>query len=211
MSFDLATHLGAMTRSVRDIEKDGKPARSLIAARVFDTDAADLWDALTDKDRIKRWFLPVSGDFVLNGRFQFEGNAAGSITGCDPERSLDVTWEYGGGVSWVTIRLESAQGGTRLELEHVAIVDPSWGDFGSGAVGIGWDTGFMGLARHLATGEAVPEGAAEAWMATPEAKEFYRLTSAAWGRADIASGMPEGKAMAAAEQIRAMYAGEQPG
>ena len=43
MEFDLDTHLGAMTRTVENTEVDGKPARSVVATRIYDTDGADLW------------------------------------------------------------------------------------------------------------------------------------------------------------------------
>lgn len=39
-----------------------------------------MWDACTDPERIPRWFLPISGDLRLNGRYQLEGNAGGAIT-----------------------------------------------------------------------------------------------------------------------------------
>ena len=29
MSFDLVAHLGAMTRTVKDLERDGKPAKAM--------------------------------------------------------------------------------------------------------------------------------------------------------------------------------------
>ena len=37
-------------------------------------------------------------------------------------------WEFGGGVSWIEVRLASEPDGrTRLELEHIAKVDEHWG------------------------------------------------------------------------------------
>src|SRR5258705_11788935 len=62
-----------------------------------------------------------------------------------------VTWEYGGEVSWVTVRLaDDPDGGARLELEHVAHVgDDRWAQFGPGAVGVGWDLAFLGLGEHF--------------------------------------------------------------
>jgi len=51
------------------------------------------------------------------------------------------------------VRLAAVQGGTRLELQHVAHVpDEMWEQFGPGAVGAGWDSGLFGLTLHLATG-----------------------------------------------------------
>ena len=211
MPFDLTAHLGTMTRIVEKTERDGKPAEAVIATRVFDTDAADLWDALTNAERLPRWFLPISGDLRLGGTYQFEGNAGGTITACEPRKSLAVTWEYGGEVSWVTLRLEPDGGGTRLTLEHVApVANELWARFGPGGVGVGWDLGFMGLARYLADPENVlrPPEADEAWLISPEAMSLYRATSQAWCRAWVAAGALEHQALAAAERTRAFYAGE---
>jgi uncharacterized protein YndB with AHSA1/START domain len=220
MTFDLGSHLGCMTRAVRDLEWDGRPAKGVIASRVFDTDAADLWDAITNPERIPRWFSPVSGDLSLGGRYQIEGNAGGEITTCQPPSDLALTWEYSGTISWVKVKLTPEEGGTRLELEHIAHSDgvdvpeelrDHWEKYGPGAGGVGWDLGFMGLARHLADPDAAlsPEEAM-AWMVSDEAKEMYRITSEAWGRAAIAAGEPEAEALAAAERTRAFYAGEAP-
>lgn len=102
MTFDLADHLGAMTRTVTNLERDGQPAKAVIASRVYPTDAADLWDALTRPERIKRWFAPVTGELKLGGRYQVENNAGGTITACEPAKRVVLTWEFGGTVSWVT-------------------------------------------------------------------------------------------------------------
>src|SRR5436190_23285212 len=101
MAFDLSAHMAATTRLVKGLERDGKPAKAVIASCVYDTDAADLWDALTSKDRIARWFLPVSGELKLGGRYQFEGNAGGTITECQPRERIGATWEFGSNVTWV--------------------------------------------------------------------------------------------------------------
>ena len=49
-------------------------ARTLTISRVYDTGIEDLWDACTNPERIPRWFLPVSGDLELGGRYALEGN-----------------------------------------------------------------------------------------------------------------------------------------
>ena len=123
-------------------------------------------DALTNPERIPRWFLPVSGDLRLGGRYQLEGNAGGEITACDPPHHLALTWEFGGEVTSVDVRLaEEPGGGTRLRLEHAGHVDDErWAEFGPGAVGVGWDLGLLGLDQHRITGGSVEGGT---WMATP--------------------------------------------
>src|SRR3954454_23797181 len=117
---NLTDVLGLILRSVSTVDLDGRPARRSVLARTYPTTASDLWDALTNPDRIPRWFLPVSGDLRVGGRYQFEGNAGGEVLGCDPPRSFEVTWEFGGDISWVTIELRGEAGGgeTRLELRH---------------------------------------------------------------------------------------------
>jgi uncharacterized protein YndB with AHSA1/START domain len=65
MEIDVVRVLGLVTRKVRNFEKDGKPASTVTLSRLYDTTADDLWDALTSKERIPRWFLPVEGDLRL--------------------------------------------------------------------------------------------------------------------------------------------------
>jgi uncharacterized protein YndB with AHSA1/START domain len=209
MAFDLSAHLGLMRREVRNLEKDGQPAKAVVASRLYDTTPADLWDALTRPDRIRRWFAPVTGELVLGGRFQVENNAGGTITDCIPEQRFAGTWEFGGGVSWIEVSLIPEAEGTRLELVHSAPISPHWDQFGPGAVGVGWDLGFMGLSRHYAEPEAdVPAETVEGWYATQEYKNFVRTTSSDWGRADIAAGEGSAQALKAAEATRAFYSGE---
>jgi len=210
MKIDIAATLGAVVREVASREHEGRMARVIVATRTYDTTVDDLWDALTSAERIPRWFLPISGDLRLGGRYQLQGNAGGEITTCVPPRHLAVTWEYGGDVSWVTVRLaEEKAGHTRIELEHTAHVsDDRWGEYGPGAVGVGWDLAIMGLAQHLQTGMVNDPQAAMAWMGSPEGKEFVRGSSDDWCRASIAAGTDPSAARAAAERTRAAYTGE---
>jgi uncharacterized protein YndB with AHSA1/START domain len=210
MTFDIARHIGAIARAVETRDKDGRPARVVIATRTYATDADDLWDALTNIERMPRWFLPVSGDFRLGGRYQLEGNAGGEITRCEPPRLLAVTWEFGGDVSWVTVTLlPDPDGGTQLVLEHVAHVgDDLWDQYGPGAVGVGWDMALLALGKHISTGEAVDGKAEVAWLSTPEGKIFVEAASDDWCRASIKDGTDASAAKAAAERTRAAYAGE---
>jgi hypothetical protein len=151
--------------------------------------------------------MPVSGDLRVNGRYQLEGNASGTIERCDPPNGFAATWEYGGDVTWIEVRLSAENGGTRFELEHIAHVDDErWAEFGPGAVGIGWDMALMGLAQHLSPGgpAVVPEESA-AWTASDEGKEFMTSSSEQWCEASIAAGTDEGEARAAAERVTAAY------
>lgn len=211
MPFDLAARLRTTTRAVENLERDGKAAKAVVASCVYDTDAADLWDALTNGERLPRWFAPVSGELRLGGRFQVENNASGTITECVPERKIAATWEFAGAVSWIEVSLAPEGAGTRLELRHTAHIEPHWEKFGPGAVGVGWELGFLGLARHLVEPEAVlPLEAEQGWYATQEYKDLVRASSDGWGRAAIAAGEDRDHALAAAEATRQFFTGESP-
>jgi uncharacterized protein YndB with AHSA1/START domain len=206
---EMAKLAGAVTREVRDATRDGQAVRIVVAARDYDTNLDDLWNAITTAERLKRWFAPVSGEFKLGGRYAIEGNASGTITRCEPPRELELTWEFGPGVSWVEVSLTPIGESARLELRHIAPVDPHWEKFGPGAAGVGWDLGLMGLARHIENPAAErPPEADTTWMSSTEAKHFIGLCAADWGRADIASGADAAQAHAAAEATRKFYSGE---
>ena len=207
MSSDIAGIVGAVTRKVVGLEHNGRPAHAVLASRSYDTTIEDVWDALTNAERIPRWFLPVTGDLHLGGRYQLQGNAGGEITRCEPPRHLALTWEYGGGVSWVTVTLAEQARGTRLDLEHIVPVDGHWEQFGPGAVGVGWDMALMGLARHLASGVAIDPQKAMAWLGSADGKAFVHASSDDWCRAAIASGADEAVAKASAQRTLAAYTG----
>ena len=206
-----ANALGAEFRRFEERPHEGKPAHVVVLGCTYETDQEDLWDALTRRERIPRWFLPVEGDLKLGGRYQLKGNAGGTITRCDPPRALDVTWEFGGGMSWVTVRLEPEGERTRLTLEHIvhaSDVDEHWAKYGPGAAGVGWDLAFLGLGKHLDSGGAVVDHeVAHAWMASDEGKAFMHASAAAWAAAHIAGGEDEAVARGMAERTAAFYTG----
>lgn len=203
--------VGAEFRRFENRRRDGKPVRVVAGSRVYETDVADMWDALTNRERIPRWFLPVEGDLKLGGRYQLKGNAGGTITRCDPPSALDMTWEFGGSVSWVTVRLASQGTRTLLTLEHIVLEsdsDEHWAKFGPGAVGIGWDLTMEGLAKHIEIkGAVVDHAAAHAWMASNEGKAFMRKSGNAWADAHIAGGEDAETARAMAVRTIAFYTG----
>ena len=205
--------LGAEFRRFENREHLGKPARAVVATRTYGTEPADLWDALTSRERIPRWFLPIEGDLRQGGRYQLIGNAGGTIIRCDPPQALDLTWEFGGGMSWVTVRLAADGKGTLLTLEHIvhaADVDQHWAQFGPGAVGVGWDLAFLGLGRYLQTGATVDQDAAMAWVRSDAGKDYMRASAKAWGQAHIAGGENPDIARGMADRTIAAYTGEPP-
>ena len=204
MKFDVETYLGAVTRSVETLKRQGEPMRAVTLSRSYATTAEDLWDAIVNPERSRRWFLPISGDLKLGGHYQLEGNAGGTIERCEPPRHLYVTWEFGGGVSWVELRLEPKGQEAELTLVHICPINDHWTKFGPGAVGIGWDLGLLGLVGYLA-GTPFDEAT---FSASSEGKAYMRGSAEGWRRADIASGEAESRATHAARQTAAFYTGE---
>lgn len=209
MTDDISRLIGAVTREVRNETYEGKAAKVVVASRLYETDIDDLWDALTNAERLPRWFARVDGEFKLGGKYQVQGNASGTITRCEPPRELAMTWEFGGGVSWVEVSLRAEGESTHLELRHIAHPEAHWDKFGPGAVGIGWELGLMGLDRHIADPSATkPPEADESWYASPDAKRFIRSSAEGWAEADIGGGEDAQKARDVAEATRKFYSGE---
>ena len=160
----------------------------------------------TNPERIRRWFLPVSGEVRLGGRYSIEGNASGTIETCDPPRSFTATWEYSGAVSWIEVRLSAeSERRTRLELVHIAEEEEHWAQFGPGAVGIGWDLALLGLTLHLRSGEPVDKAAWQVWETSDDCRRFMTLTGHAWGDADVEGGEDPEKARARAQSTIGFY------
>ena len=212
MAFDLTAHMKAMSRTVRNLERDGKPAKAVVASCTYDTDPADLWDALTNPKRLPRWFAPVTGDLKLGGKYQVEGNAGGTITECEPR-------EAHRGDLGIHGRDELGQHhahpeGRRAPSSSSSTSPSSIPTGTSSAPAPSASAGtsrFLGLAMYLADPDC--EEAAETTEAGPtgrEAKDFIRDASDGWGQAAIGAGEDRTKALEAAESTRKFYTGEAP-
>lgn len=207
---DIVREIEAVQREVGSGRIAAGEGRAVRLRRTYDAPIDDVWDALTSPDRITRWFLPISGEYRVGGRYQLEGNAGGEILTCEPPHRFRVTWVYGeiaspADVSELEVRLTSAgEGSTTLELEHTAIVpEEPWAMFGPGAVGVGWDGGLLGLSLHL-RGES--PGDPVAWQLSDEGREFATRSSAEWGVANEAAGADHAAAARAVGNTTAFYA-----
>lgn len=206
VNVDPVAAAGLLEREVRTGSRNGGPTRVVVARRVYGTDQRDLWDALTNAERLPRWFLPVTGSLAVGGRYQFEGNAGGVVESCDEPSSFAVTWEMGPAMSWLTIRLSAVATGTQLELVHEAPVAPDfWDQFGPGAVGVGWELAAIGLGVHIDTGEPVDPEEGAGFPLTPDGRRFVELSAAGWASAAVADGDDPEAAAAAGERTLAFY------
>ncbi len=197
-------------RDVTLEKKESAAATVLTVSHVYATDPADLWDAIVDRDRLARWFGPVTGDFRVGGSYAVEGNASGVIRTCEPPREFTATWDFGGNTSDLRVTLEPEGEGTRLTLEHSADVPYEFYDqFGPGATGVGWEGGLLGLAVYLAFGTDVPLETS-GWSMTDDAKAFIRASAEGWASAAIAAGEDEEAARASGARTAAFFSGEAP-
>ena len=206
---DVDHQISAVERTVGDRVLEAGTARVVSVSQSYAASIQELWEACTSAERIPRWFLPVSGDLRVGGRYQLEGNASGTIERCDPPRSFAATWEYGEERTWIEVRLDPADDGrSRFVLEHVAHVDDErWLEYGPGAVGVGWDLALTGLELHLETGEPNDAARFAAWMGSSEGLDFVGRASRGWAEASIAAGTDAAEARAAEERTTAFYTG----
>ncbi len=207
---DIVREIQATQRDVGPGRTAAGEGRTIHLQRTYEAAIDEVWDALTNPERISRWFLPISGDFRISGRYQLEGNAGGEILACDRPHRFRLTWAYGetgnpADVSELEVRLRAGDdGATSLELDHTAIVpDDMWAEYGPGAVGVGWDQGLLGLAIHL-RGESIDDPAA--WLLTAEGRTFVQGSSEAWGEANRAAGADPGTVERAVANTTAFYA-----
>lgn len=203
---DVVHHISTARRHVGGCVLEAGEARTVTISQTYHTGIDDLWDACTNPQRIPRWFLPVSGDLRSGGRYQLEGNAGGTIDRCDPPHGFTATWEFGGSISWIELRLTSVSDQqTRFELDHTVHVDDHWDQFGPGAVGVGWELALTGLHLHLTSAEPVARADFEAWSASGDGKRFITLSSQCWGEANVAAGASPAEARSQAERTTAAY------
>jgi len=116
----------------------------------YETDVDDLWSALTDPQRLARWYGNVEGDLRVGGEFTAfvngsEWDGRGRVDECEPPRRFRVSkWEDEGAVEVVTAELVSHGDHTMLEVEVRGLaVDKLW------AYGAGWQALAEDLAAHL--------------------------------------------------------------
>lgn len=205
-------YLDELNRAHREVTDRTIPAgagRSVVVRRRYDAPIDDVWDAITDADRLSRWFLPISGDLRVGGSYQLEGNARGEILQCERPRLVKITWIYGENVterdvSEVEVRLTADGDATDLVLEHAAVFPPEfWDRYGPGAVGVGWDLGLLGLALYLRGSHTDIDGD---WESSPEAQRFSMASSEAWGAALAAYGGSDEEVAAAVRNTSESYA-----
>lgn len=195
-----------INKVIRKITTSGE-AHQVVLERVFDTDAADLWNACTTAERLSQWFEPVRGDLSPGGRYTLtKSGTEGDIQRCEPPEHLAITWEYQGNVSHVDVQvIPTTAARTTLRLIHHCPPDDHWETYGPAATGVGWEESLRALSLYLAGDRRCAPDEMEKFASTPEGQELTRRASDAWGRVDHEAGTPASTAESRALRTAAFY------
>ena len=101
---------------------------SIVIERTFQAPASAVWQAITNKDQMKKWYFDLP-DFnpEVGKTFQFYGGDANKqylhlceVTQVIVEKKIQYSWRYDGypGNSWVTFELFGEGNRTRVRLTH---------------------------------------------------------------------------------------------
>ncbi|NLR57882.1 SRPBCC domain-containing protein [Chitinophaga polysaccharea] len=123
----------------------------LVIERILDAPVTAVWEAITDKDKMKQWYFDLSAFSPTVGfEFSFSGGSETKqylhhckITEVIPGKKLSYTWRYEGypGNSEVTWELAEEGKKTKLTLTHTGLhTFPSGEDsnFGVASFTQGW-------------------------------------------------------------------------
>ena len=98
--------------------------------RAWDTDAEDLWDAVTDPGRLARWFAEIVGTPRVGEEFAIlldDGDVPHmTLRSCDPGVGYSFTWPMAQGPTEVEVEVHAeGPGRSRLVLTHRLLPRPS--------------------------------------------------------------------------------------
>lgn len=123
----------------------------IIIERVFNAPAEKIWQALTDKDQMKKWYFDLR-EFKpeVGFEFRFEGGPPGKvyvhicvITEVIPNKRFSHSWRYDGygGITFVTWDLLAEGDSTRVTLKHEGLetFPQDEPDFARGNFEAGWN------------------------------------------------------------------------
>ncbi|MBI1938673.1 MAG: SRPBCC domain-containing protein [Ignavibacteriales bacterium] len=102
-----------------------------IIERTFNANIEKVWQAITDKSEMKKWYFDLA-EFKpeVGFEFQFYGGTPEKqwlhlckITEVIEKQKLTYSWKYDGysGISYVTFELFAEQNMTRLKLTHAGL------------------------------------------------------------------------------------------
>lgn len=152
-------------------EITGPENRRLVSLRrTFAVSIDELWSALTEPERVRRWFSPAKIEPRVGGRIEMEGYDGssmmeGMIRVFDPPRVFEYDWVSRHQTSIVRYELEPDGAGTRLTLTEQRLTDVA-----TERRTAGWHLHVERLDAYLETGADQPPSE-QRWN---ELRESYR-------------------------------------
>lgn len=196
MNVNLARHLGAVLRQTRSLQND---SRLVSVSRLYDTTPEDLWDALTNPERLRRWFQNVTGE---QKEFALEDGTKLSVTGCEPNRRATMKW----GAAQLEFSLHREHSHTRLTVEQaVPVSDAEWKRLGPGQFGLELEEAMLRLSIHLDSGTAVTKLAWSGWRVSANGHQFIQGATDAWAEAAVKANVDPIDAHQAATRVAELH------
>jgi uncharacterized protein YndB with AHSA1/START domain len=120
-----------MTNEIIGLLRPDGAAKALRFERTYATGTDDLWSALTDAERLRRWFARVEGDLREGGEYEIifdeddpGARTRGRILDCQPGAHLFVSWLFEG-AGW-HVYLEQLEADLVGGEGHVPSWDERW-------------------------------------------------------------------------------------
>jgi uncharacterized protein YndB with AHSA1/START domain len=146
------------------MEKTNLSGRSIEKELFINATPERVFQALTEKEALERWFLKKAEvDLRPGGTIQFEWGPGlvnvGKILVLDPPHRLSYTWEaLEPSPTTITFELTAENDGTRLHLTHTGIGEgEDWDNYYTSVNG-GWNMHLNDLTAWLETGICEPPG-----------------------------------------------------
>jgi uncharacterized protein YndB with AHSA1/START domain len=127
--------------------------QALVVEREFDAPKSKIWNAISDKNEMKKWYFDLPEFKAEAGcKFQFSGGPSPEkqyvhlceVTEAIPENKLTYSWRYEGysGNSFVTFELFEQNQKTLLRLTHIGLESfPAENpDFAKANFSAGWNS-----------------------------------------------------------------------
>ncbi|SEJ01307.1 Uncharacterized conserved protein YndB, AHSA1/START domain [Dyadobacter koreensis] len=123
---------------------------AFVIERVYEAPAAEVWQAITDNEKMKKWYFQLQ-DFKAEIGFAFEFTAENEgvkyvhkcvVTDVVPHRKLAYSWRYDDypGDSLVTFELFPEGNKTKIRLTHEGLESfPDLRDFKRESFAAGWN------------------------------------------------------------------------
>ncbi len=146
------------------MEKTTRNGRSLEKELFINATPQRVFQALTEKADLERWFVQKAEVDLRPGgaiRFEWAPNAVeiGTILVLDPPHRLSYSWEaLEPSPTTITFELTAENDGTRLHLIHTGIGEGEDWDSYYTSVDSGWSAHLIDLTTWLETGTCPPPG-----------------------------------------------------